>query len=108
MLYFDRVLTERPHIAGRSINEVDLVNYVKSEWEKSGLDSIVVHPYDVLLSYPLQNKSNYVAILNSKGEEEFISQRKEFVIDAEQNDPNVVDPFNAYSPSGEPQVSLVL
>ncbi|CAK8692127.1 unnamed protein product [Clavelina lepadiformis] len=96
-----------PHIAGRSINEVDLVNYVKSEWEKSGLDSIVVHPYDVLLSYPLQNKSNYVAILNSKGEEEFISQRKEFVIDAEQNDPNVVDPFNAYSPSGEPQGELV-
>uniref|UniRef100_H2Z0Q3 glutamate carboxypeptidase II n=1 Tax=Ciona savignyi TaxID=51511 RepID=H2Z0Q3_CIOSA len=82
-------------------------DWIKQQWTEAGIDSIVVHPYDVLLSYPKQNDSNYVSIKLANGTEIEQSQRKELVIDAEQNDPNVVDPFNAYSPPGEPEAELV-
>ena len=73
---------------------------MQDKWLNSGFDSVRVYSYDVLLSYPDQDDSNYVAMINETGEESEISQRKELVIDEEQNDPNVVDPFNAYSSGG--------
>uniref|UniRef100_H2YB01 glutamate carboxypeptidase II n=1 Tax=Ciona savignyi TaxID=51511 RepID=H2YB01_CIOSA len=100
-------LTSRPHIAGREQEEIVLVDWIKQQWTEAGIDSIVVHPYEVLLSYPKQNDSNYVSIKLANGTEIEQSQRKELVIDEEQNDPNVVDPFNAYSPPGEPEGELV-
>uniref|UniRef100_H2Z0Q2 glutamate carboxypeptidase II n=1 Tax=Ciona savignyi TaxID=51511 RepID=H2Z0Q2_CIOSA len=102
-----KTLTSRPHIAGQEQEEIVLVDWIKQQWTEAGIDSIVVHPYDVLLSYPKQNDSNYVSIKLANGTEIEQSQRKELVIDAEQNDPNVVDPFNAYSPPGEPEAELV-
>uniref|UniRef100_H2Z1S5 glutamate carboxypeptidase II n=1 Tax=Ciona savignyi TaxID=51511 RepID=H2Z1S5_CIOSA len=102
-----KTLTSRPHIAGREQEEIVLVDWIKQQWTEAGIDSIVVHPYDVLLSYPKQNDSNYVSIKLANGTEIEQSQRKELVIDAEQNDQNVVDPFNAYSPPGEPEAELV-
>ena len=83
-----------------------LVKLIEERWKASGFDSVRVHSYDVLLSYPKQNDSNYIAIVDPNGVESEISQRKEKVIDPEQNDPNVVDPFNAYAKAGEPEVSL--
>jgi len=99
-----RRLTERPHIAGRDVDETDLMNYIKNEWKSYGLDSVVTPSYNVLLSYPNQEDPNYVAVLRSDGNEVDKSQSKELVIDEEQNDPDVVDPFNAYSAPGDPEV----
>ena len=104
-IIFIRALTLKPHIAGREQDDVILVKQIEDSWKNSGFDSVRVYSYDVLLSYPQQNDSNYVAILDSNGSETDISQRKELVIDEEQNDPNVVDPFNAYAKAGEPVVS---
>ena len=81
---------------------------IKDSWTQNGFDSVKIYSYDVLLSYPEQNNSNYVAILSENGKETEISQRKELVIDEEQNDPDVVDPFNGYSPPGEPEVNLCI
>ncbi|CAK8692129.1 unnamed protein product [Clavelina lepadiformis] len=100
-------ITRKPHIAGRDTDEKVLVERIKNDWENAGLDSVVVHPYDVLLSYPLQSDSNYVALLDKDGNEYEVSQKKELVIDEEQNDPDVVNPFNAYSAPGTPSGDLV-
>nr|XP_009859433.1 putative N-acetylated-alpha-linked acidic dipeptidase [Ciona intestinalis] len=102
-----KFLTKKPHIAGRSNDEVELVTYIENEWKANGLDNVVSYPYNVLLSYPKQGDSNYVAIVAADGTESDISQRKELVIDPEQNDPDVVDPFNAYSAAGEPEGDIV-
>uniref|UniRef100_H2Z2R7 glutamate carboxypeptidase II n=1 Tax=Ciona savignyi TaxID=51511 RepID=H2Z2R7_CIOSA len=100
-------LTSKPHIAGRENDEIELVNYIENEWKTNGLDNVVSYPYDVLLSYPKQGDSNYVAIVAPDGSESNISQRKEAVIDPVQDDPDVVDPFNAYSAAGQPEADLV-
>jgi len=97
-------LTKKTHIAGRDNDEVALVNYIKEKWEEYGLDTVVTPSYNVLLSYPKQEDSKYVAVVTSDGNEADKSQTKELVIDPEQNDPDVVNPFNAYSAAGEPVV----
>ena len=107
MLYFFRELTRKPHIAGRYNNEVEQVNYIVNKWKEYGLDSIETKTYNVLLSYPKQDDPNYIAIISEDGTESDKSQLQEKVINPEQNDPDVVDPFNAYSPSGEPEVSYL-
>lgn len=48
-----RFLSEEPHIAGRPVDEVVLVDYISDLWEEYGLE-VEIHPYDVLLSYPNQ------------------------------------------------------
>jgi len=78
---------------------------IKDSWLYSGLDFVRIHSYRVLLSYPKQGDSNYIAVVDENGVESDVSQRKELVIDPEQNDTDVVDPFNAYSKAGEPEVS---
>ena len=98
-------MTKQPHIAGRDIDESNLVQFIKKQWEES-LDLVEVYSYNVLLSYPRQNDPNFVSILNNEGSETDRSQIKELVLDPEQNDPNVVNPFNAYSAAGNPQVSV--
>ena len=102
----NRELTRKPHIAGREQDEVVLVNWIRDKWTSSGFDSVRVYSYDVLLSYPNQTDSNYVAVVDTNGVETDISQRQELVIDPEQNDPNVVDPFNAYSSGGIIEVRI--
>ena len=98
-------MTKKPHIAGRDIDEKFLVDFIKQEWMAAGLKPIQVFPYNVLLSYPQQSDSNYVAVMDKDGSERDVSQKKELVIDPEQNDPDVVNPFNAFSASGSPQVN---
>ena len=103
-MFTSRKLTLKPHIAGQAQDEDVLVGMIRDSWMQNGFDSVKVYSYDVLLSYPEQNNSNYVAVLSENGIESEISQRKELVIDEEQNDPNVVDPFNAYASPGELEV----
>lgn len=103
---FFRELTKKPHIAGRPNNEVELVDYIVNKYKEFGLDSVETKSYNVLLSYPKQDDPNYISIISEDGTESEKSQLKELVIDPEQNDPDVVNPFNAYSPPGQPKVGF--
>ncbi|XP_077970867.1 putative N-acetylated-alpha-linked acidic dipeptidase isoform X2 [Styela clava] len=101
-----RVLTENPHIAGRSVDEEDLVNYITNEWEKVGV-KVEIHPYDVLLSYPDEADSNILSIKMADGTLVNQSHPKEAILDQSQDKPGVVNPFNAYSASGDIEADLV-
>ena len=61
-----------------------------------------------MFCFPIPTDSNYVAIVNDTGYESDVSQRQELVIDDEQNNPNVVDPFNAYSSGGIMEVNIFI
>lgn len=63
---FLRTLTEFPHIAGRKVDEEDLVNFVANTFRDAGME-VEIHPYDVLLSYPDENDSNFIAIKMQDG-----------------------------------------
>ncbi|XP_053330467.1 putative N-acetylated-alpha-linked acidic dipeptidase [Spea bombifrons] len=94
-----RYFSSKPHIAGSPQEEDVLVNYIHKTWQTS-LDGSKIYNYTVLLSYPNASDPNYVSILSSDGTESDISDKVEKILSPDQNDPTVVNPFNAYSPAG--------
>ncbi|XP_035675043.1 putative N-acetylated-alpha-linked acidic dipeptidase [Branchiostoma floridae] len=102
-----RFLTARPHLAGSVRDEQVLVDYIYDKWQDYGLDVVKRVPYTVLLSYPNNTTDSYVSILTNTGDEVEKSAPREKAIIPQQNDSDVTRPFNAYSPSGEPQGDLV-
>ncbi|KAM4690072.1 glutamate carboxypeptidase 2-like [Rhinophrynus dorsalis] len=94
-----RYFTSKPHIAGSPQEEDVLVNYIYKTWQSS-LNGAKIYNYTVLLSYPNSSDPNYVSILNTDGSESDISDKVEKILSPDQNDPTVVNPFNAYSPAG--------
>ena len=55
-----RIFTAEPHLAGSDRNN-ELARYVASEWEKQGLEDIVLRRYDVYSSEPKETKLEMVA-----------------------------------------------
>ncbi|CAH2328422.1 Hypothetical predicted protein [Pelobates cultripes] len=94
-----KYFSSKPHIAGSSQEEDVLANYIYTTW-KSSLNGAKIYNYTVLLSYPNSTDPNYVAIVSSDGTESDISDKVEKILSPDQNDSTVVNPFNAYSPSG--------
>ncbi|MGH0181030.1 UNVERIFIED_CONTAM: hypothetical protein FKN15_005786 [Acipenser sinensis] len=95
-----KYFTQKAHIAGSPREEEELVNYIFNEW-KSHLDSARIYPYSVLLSYPNTSDPNYVAVQLENGTEVDVSAKVEKILNPDQEeDPTVVNPFNAYSLPG--------
>ncbi|XP_077966144.1 putative N-acetylated-alpha-linked acidic dipeptidase [Styela clava] len=99
-------LTAKPHIAGRDVDEVELVEFVANSWRDSGL-TVEIHPYNVLLSYPNQEDSNSLAIKLKNGTLVSKSHPTEAILDPSQDKPGVVNPFNAYAAKGDPEGDIV-
>lgn len=53
-----------PHSAGSSTDRY-LAIHIKNEWQNRGLDSVEIVDYDVLLSYPDQEKPNVIKIVDN-------------------------------------------
>ncbi|XP_077966171.1 glutamate carboxypeptidase 2-like [Styela clava] len=101
-----RRLASKPHIAGREVDEVELVGFISDSWNSSGLD-VKIHKYDVLLSYPSDTDPNYVAIRTSDGRETVKSALEDKILDQSQNVSGVVNAYSAYAPAGDPEGDLV-
>lgn len=95
---FLRYMTRKPHLAGTPADKEN-ADYVKDLWDQQGLDSATIVPYDVLLSYPDEEKPNFVNILDVNGSIFFQSQREEADLDGSPHE-DTVFPFNAYAPAG--------
>ncbi|XP_063803909.1 putative N-acetylated-alpha-linked acidic dipeptidase isoform X2 [Pseudophryne corroboree] len=91
--------SSKPHIAGSTQDEEVLVSHIHKTWQAS-LHGAKIYNYTVLLSYPNASDPNYVSILSDDGTESDLSEKVEKILSPDQNDPTVVNPFNAYSPSG--------
>ncbi|KAH9494444.1 Glutamate carboxypeptidase 2 [Bulinus truncatus] len=89
-----RDLTKHPHIAGRS-RDFELVSYLQKHFKDNGLH-VQTTPYDVLLSYPNEATPNSVRLVDGSGNILYDAKSNESDISGE---PDVVPPFNAYSPS---------
>ena len=77
--------------------------YIEREWEKYGLQ-VELKRYDVLLSYP--KRPNVASIVADNGTTLFIAQKREKILQQDEDNPNVVPPFNAYSASANVKVSM--
>lgn len=97
------MLTEKPHLGGTEENH-ELGRKLKEFWEKNGFDHVTMTPYQVLLSYPNMSNLNFVELLDEKGNTVYKSNLTEPILTAEEDKPDVVPPFNAYSPPGDIKV----
>ncbi|XP_069004001.1 N-acetylated-alpha-linked acidic dipeptidase 2 [Embiotoca jacksoni] len=101
-----RKLTRLPHLAGTEQN-LKYAEQIKTEWQEFGLDSVETVPYDVLLSYPNKSQPNYISIVDDLGNEIFNTSLAEPVPQGYEDVSDIVPPYSAFSPKGQPEGDLV-
>ena len=103
-MLFSRHLSATPHLAGTAA-DWDTADQLRQFWQHEAcLDQVHIYPYDVLLSYPDIRSPNKIVIKDENDQDIFTTQLFEKVLDPDQNQTDVIPPFNAYSASGEPKV----
>ena len=63
-------------------------------------------PYNVLLSYPEKDTPNKIELQDQNGQPLFTTQLKEKILRPEQDQEDVVPPFNAFAAAGTPKVPI--
>ncbi|XP_053729313.1 N-acetylated-alpha-linked acidic dipeptidase 2 isoform X1 [Synchiropus splendidus] len=101
-----RKFTRLPHLAGTEQN-LRYAEWIQREWLAFGLDSVEMVPYDVLLSYPNKSQPNYISIVDARGFEVFNTSLAEPVPDGYEEVSDIVPPYSAFSPQGNPEGDLV-
>lgn len=103
-----RELTKVPHMATTPGDE-QTVKLMLERWQDpdTGLDEAWREEYKVYLSFPDPNNPNRVTVVNQAGTVLHSVREKEKNYTSDQNDPDVVQPFAAYSPAGNIQGKLV-
>ncbi|XP_003978377.1 aminopeptidase NAALADL1 [Takifugu rubripes] len=102
-------LTKVPHMATTAGDE-QTVQYMLKRWQdpESGLDQAWREEYKVYLSFPDPENPNKVTVVSPSGEVLHTVQEKEKnYTNSDQNDPDVVQPYAAYSPAGRVKGKLV-
>src|SRR5947207_14067585 len=97
-----RVLTQAPHVAG-SPEDRKTAEYVAQTFREAGLETQIVE-YKVLLSFPEEVSVDVIAPADVKMHG---PSREHVDDDPYQDDPRVLPPYNAYSPSGDAEAEVV-
>lgn len=97
-----RILTSAPHMAGTP-EDKQTAEYVARQFRQDGLQTEVVE-YKVWMNYPREISVDVVA---PEGVKMHGPSREHVAGDRFQDDPRVVTPFQAYSPSGDVEADVV-
>ncbi|XP_037536183.1 aminopeptidase NAALADL1 [Nematolebias whitei] len=103
-----RELTKVPHMATTAGDE-QTVQLMLKRWQNpdSGLDQAWREEYLVYLSFPDPNKPNKITVVSQSGTVLHTAREKEKPYTPDQEDPDVVQPYAAYSPPGQSRGKLV-
>ncbi|KAM4746591.1 aminopeptidase NAALADL1 [Anableps anableps] len=103
-----RELTKVPHMA-TSPGDEETVQFVLKRWQdpETGLDKAWRQEYKIYLSFPNPDKPNSVTVVNPSDSVLFTVKEREVPYTDDQKDPQVVQPYAAYSPLGKAQGKLV-
>ncbi|XP_068577002.1 aminopeptidase NAALADL1 [Cebidichthys violaceus] len=103
-----RELTKVPHMATTAGDE-QTVQFMLKRWQdpETGLDQAWREEYMVYLSFPDPKKPNKVTVVSSSDTVLYTAREKEKSYTTDQDDPEVVQPYAAYSPAGQPKGKLV-
>ncbi|XP_034547007.1 aminopeptidase NAALADL1 [Notolabrus celidotus] len=101
-------LTKVPHMA-TSAGDEQTVQFMLERWQdpESGLDKAWREDYMVYLSFPDPKKPNKVTVVDPSDTVLHTVREKEKSYYPDQNHPDVVQPYAAYSPAGQAQGKLV-
>ncbi|XP_071962716.1 N-acetylated-alpha-linked acidic dipeptidase 2-like [Antedon mediterranea] len=100
-----KYFSKRPHVGG-TLAEKENAEYIKSVWLQQGLDDVQIHSYTPYLAYPDINNPNKVHILEDNTVI-FSTRDHEDVLRPEDENSEVLPPFNAYCASGNVEGELV-
>ncbi|CAM4743118.1 unnamed protein product [Rotaria magnacalcarata] len=89
-------LTSRPHMAGLP-EDLESAQVIEERWKRDGLQ-VTKPKYNILLSYPDNNKPNRVTLTSADGTIIIQTEGVEKAYDPTQ--PKTVNPFLAYTPNG--------
>uniref|UniRef100_A0A8C9YTB3 Aminopeptidase NAALADL1 n=1 Tax=Sander lucioperca TaxID=283035 RepID=A0A8C9YTB3_SANLU len=103
-----RSLTKVPHMATTAGDE-QTVQLMLKRWQdpETGLDQAWREEFMVYLSFPDPKKPNKVTVVSPSDEVLYTAREKEKTYTSDQDDPEVVQPYAAYSPAGHPKGKLV-
>ncbi|XP_073696320.1 aminopeptidase NAALADL1 [Garra rufa] len=103
-----RELTKVPHMATTAGDE-GTVQFLLKRWQDpaTGLDNAWREDYKVYLSFPDKTKPNKVSVANPESTVLFTAREREKPYKPDQEDPEVVQPYAAYSPAGNVKGKLV-
>uniref|UniRef100_A0A671X0V0 Aminopeptidase NAALADL1 n=1 Tax=Sparus aurata TaxID=8175 RepID=A0A671X0V0_SPAAU len=103
-----RELTKVPHMATTPGDE-QTVKLMLERWRdpETGLDDAWREEYMVYLSFPDTKNPNKVTVVSPSDTVIYTAREKEKPYTADQDDPEVVQPYAAYSPPGNPKGKLV-
>lgn len=103
-----RELTIVPHMATTEGDE-KTVELMLKRWQdpETGLDDAWREEYSVYLSFPDPENPNKVTVVNPSNSVLHTVREKEVSYTPDQDDPNVVPPYAAYSPAGHAKGKLV-
>ena len=101
-----KIITSAPHIAA-SEQDSFLTKWIAEKWREFGLDHVNLERYNLLLSYPDPENPNKIYINDAEGRVQFTSRHKEDVLRAEDEHPDFIHAFNAFSPAGNVSGDLV-
>ncbi|XP_069165588.1 N-acetylated-alpha-linked acidic dipeptidase 2 [Procambarus clarkii] len=93
-------LTKRPHLAGTERDD-QLAIMIRDRFLKLGFDTADLVPYDVLLSRPNHTNPNLITLIDGAGKVVFTSAYTETPLQQDDDDPEFVHAFNAFSPAGD-------
>ena len=94
-----------PHLGGTNESYQQAL-YIEKEWKDYGLDKVELKKYNILLSYP--KRPGVVALLDENGKVLHKSAPQESILEPAENNSRNIWPYNAYSPSGDVQVSILI
>lgn len=103
-----RELTKVPHMATTEGDE-QTVQFLLKRWQdpETGLDQAWREEYMVYLSFPDPKNPNKVTVVSPSDAVLHTAREKEKNYTSDQNHPEVVQPYAAYSPAGHPKGKLV-
>ncbi|XP_006790087.2 aminopeptidase NAALADL1 [Neolamprologus brichardi] len=103
-----RSLTKVPHMATTAGDE-ETVQIMLKRWQdpETGLDKAWREEYWVYLSFPDKNNPNTVTVVSPNDTVLHTIREKEKPYTPDQSDPEVVQPYAAYSPAGHAKGKLV-
>ncbi len=91
-----RIFTAEPHLAGSERNN-ELARYVASEWQKQGLEDIVLRRYDVYTSEPKETRLEMVAPVHYRAS----LREAAYEQDPDSKNPNISTAWMGMSTSGD-------
>ncbi|XP_068167084.1 aminopeptidase NAALADL1 [Antennarius striatus] len=101
-------LTKVPHLATTAGDE-QTARFILERWQdpQNGLDQAWTEEFMVYLSFPDRSNLNKVTVVSPLDAVLHTAREKEKTYTSDQDDPDVVQPYAAYSPAGHPKGKLV-